>query len=339
MQVAVIGAGRVGGAVINELARNESIDYLGIMDRDLEKSRGLLADLINANPAYQKKLFTGPYEWAADADIVVLCAGIAQNKGQSREELINQNLKITTEILSQIKFKPSAKLIVVTNPVDTISLNAMRVSGLPPQQVVGFGGDLDTLRLKQILEHVSRLEHASGKEVKSFDANVKFIKSVNAHVIGGHGELAVSIYRDHPKDPNIGLSVREYAMAVIERNGATMFGPSAKIGELVDDIIHDKKRLHHVSYFNKDEKVFLTWPCIIGKVGVIKTVELSLNEDEKTELRKVIAHLKELDEKKIRPEFAKAVGKLTQKIDENTTKKTEVNLIDDVAKKKSIKVN
>jgi|GEM_PF-2785335 L-lactate dehydrogenase len=320
MQVAVIGAGRVGGAVANELVRNDSIDYLGILDRNLEKSRGLWADLINANPSYLKKLFTGSYEWASDADIVILSAGIAQNRGQSREELLEQNLKITTEILSKIEFKPSAKLIVVTNPVDSISLNAMRFSGLPPQQIIGFGGDLDTLRLKLLLEHASRLENAPDKLVRSFDANLKFIKSINAHVIGGHGELAISVYRNSPKDPGIESSVKEYASAVIERTGATVFGPAAKIAELVDDIIHDRKKLHHVSYFNKDEGVFLTWPCIIGKAGVIKPLELSLNEDEKRELRNVIAHLKELDEKKIRPEFAKAARTLSQKLEASDSK-------------------
>jgi len=328
MIVAVIGTGRVGSAVVNELARNDSIDHIGIIDRDLEKSRGLWADLINAKYEYQKKLYTGPYEWVKDADIVILAAGLPQVKGQSREDLLEKNLSITTEILSKITFKPSAKLVVVTNPVDTVSINAMRVSGLPPNQVIGFGGDLDVARLKQLL--------ALGTD--------KEAKSINANVIGGHGELAIPVYRNPPSwekplpvsinppeqvymtppkdvEASITSSTRQYAKEVIERHDATTFGPAVRISELVDDIIHNRKRVHHVSYFNKEKEVFLTWPCIIGKEGVIKPIELSLTEDEKTKLGNVVAHLKEIDEKKVRPQFSEAAKKLEERLNKNRTVK------------------
>lgn len=333
MIVAVIGTGRVGSAVVNELVRNHSIDQVAIVDRDLEKAIGLNADLINSNPDFKKKLCNCPYEWINDkVDIVILTAGVAQAKGQSREELLEKNLAITTDILSKIKLDRQL-LIVVTNPVDTIALNAMRVTGLPPNKVIGFGGDLDSIRLKQLL--------ALGTD--------KEAKKIEAHVIGGHGELAVPIYKNPPKwdkplpvyfhPPDLvyvkpkeatlestTASVRVFAKEIIERHDATVFGPAGRIGELVDDIAHNRKRVHDVSHFDKGEGVFVTWPCKIGKEGVIKPIELSLTENERLSYRKVVDHLKELDEKKVRPQFSEAAKKLEAGLTANATKQGTVKV-------------
>jgi L-lactate dehydrogenase len=287
MEVAVIGTGRLGSAVVEELVKNEKIDEILIINRDRNTSAGLRMDIMSSNSQYPEKLRVADYKDAGKADIVILTAGKAQEKGQAREGLLTTNVIITEEILSKIKeFKPSAKFIIATNPVDVICNKAMRLSGLPAGQVFGFGGDLDAERLKLLIASKTHKE-----------AN-----SIEAHIIGSHGELAIPITKEAIPFRTI-RDMQQYAMDVIERIGATAYGPANKISELVDDIINDRKNMHHVSYFNKKEGIYETGPCIISKEGVAEIIELPLTTAEKREQEQVRTHLKQLDAMEIKPRF------------------------------------
>jgi L-lactate dehydrogenase len=273
MKVAVVGLGRVGSRIAFCLIENKNIDEILLINRTMETSEGLLLELSSAFPESYKKIKVAYFEDAKDADIVIIASGIPQFPLQKRIELLKTNEKIINEVFDLIKLKESAVLLVVTNPVDIISYIAWKRSGLKPNQIIGFGGYLDTNRLKYLL---------SKETGKSPD-------KIDCYVIGEHGEDQIPVFREDVLDrKEIVYGVRNYVLDVISKLGASTFAPAKLTAEMVDSIIKDEKKTFCVSYYDKNRGMFVTWPCVIGRGGIVKACNIKLTDEESKEFKKLI---------------------------------------------------
>ena len=273
MKVAVVGLGRVGSRIAFCLMENKNIDEILLINRTMETSEGLYLELSSAFPENAKKLKVSYFEDAEKADIVIIASGIPQFPLQKRIELLKTNEKIINEVFDMIKINKSAILLMITNPVDIITYIAWKRSGLKSNQVIGFGGSLDTNRLKFLISK------ETGKDPSKIDC----------YVIGEHGEDQIPIFREDVLNrEEIVYGVRNYVLDVISKVGASTFAPARLTAEMVDSIIKDEKKVFCASYYDKKYGMCVTWPCVIGRNGIIKTVDVKLTEDELKEFKKLI---------------------------------------------------
>jgi L-lactate dehydrogenase len=252
---------------------NKNIDEILLINRTMETSEGIYLELSSAFPEYAHKLKVAYFEDAKDADIVVIASGIPQFPLQKRIELLKINEKIVNEVFDMIKLKDTAVLLVITNPVDIITYIAWKRSGLKPSQVIGFGGYLDTNRLKYLISK------ETGKDPSRIDC----------YVIGEHGEEQIPIFREDVLNrEEIIYGVRNYIQDVISKIGASKFAPAKLVCNMVDSIIKDEKKIFCVSHYDKERGMFITWPCVIGRSGITKVFDLKLTEQESSEFNKLI---------------------------------------------------
>jgi len=273
MKVAIVGLGRVGSRIAFCLMENKNVDEILLINRTMETAEGLYLELSSAFPNLAKKIKVSYFEDAEKADIVVIASGIPQFPLQKRIDLLKTNEKIINEVFDMIKIKDSAILLVITNPVDLISYIAWKRSGLKPSQVIGFGGYLDTNRLKYLISK------ETGKDPEKIDC----------YVIGEHGEDQIPIFReDVLNKEEIIYGVRNYIQDVISKIGASMFAPAKLACDMVDAVIKDEKKVFCVSHYDKKYGMFITWPCIIGKNGIVKACDVKLTNDELNSFKKLI---------------------------------------------------
>lgn len=273
MKVAIVGLGRVGSRIAFCLIENKSIDEILFINRTMETSEGLFLELSSAFPELAKKLKVSYFEDAEKADIVIIASGIPQFPLQKRIELLKTNEKIINEVFDMIKLKQSAILVVVTNPVDMMTYIAWKRSNLKSSQIIGFGGYLDTNRLKYLLSK------ETGKDPHKIDC----------YVIGEHGEDQIPVFREDVLNrEEIVFGVRNYALDVISKIGASMFAPAKLVSDMVDSIIKDEKKVFCVSYYEKKYGMYLTWPCVVGRNGIVKTCDVKLTEKEMEDFKNLI---------------------------------------------------
>ncbi|NIO43936.1 MAG: hypothetical protein GTN36_00030 [Candidatus Aenigmarchaeota archaeon] len=307
MKVAVVGLGRVGGRVAFCLMRNKNIHELLLINRTMEISEGLYLELASAYPERAKIIKVSYFEDAEMADVVIIAAGIPQFPLQKRIELLETNKRIINDVMDRIKIKDDAIVIVITNPVDIISHIVWKRSGIKSSQVIGFGGYLDTNRLKHLLCK------ETGKDPNK----------IECYVVGEHGEDQIPVFREEVLNrEEIVYGVRSYVLDVISKLGASMFAPSKLTYDLVDAIIKDEKKVLCVSYYNRNHGMYITWPCIIGRKGIIKTYDIKLTDEELNEFNELIEDRKKyvasipLLSKKIYLDFIwKADDEITNKND------------------------
>jgi len=273
MKVAIVGLGRVGSRIAFCLMDNENIEEIMLINRTMETSEGLYLELSSAFPELAHKIKVSYFEDAKDADIVIIASGIPQFPLQKRIELLKINEKIINDVFDMIKLKESAILLVITNPVDVITYIAWKRSGLKPSQVIGFGGYLDTNRMKCLIAK------ETGKDPDK----------IECFVIGEHGEDQIPIFKEEVLNrEEIIYGVRNYIQDVISKIGASMFAPAKLTCDMVNIIIKDEKKVFCVSHYDKKYNTFITWPCVIGRNGIIKTCDIKLSDDETKSLKKLI---------------------------------------------------
>jgi L-lactate dehydrogenase len=266
--VSIIGIGRVGAELAFCLMPNKKINKIFLIDRNdsIEKVKGVMLDISSAFPELHSKLKFANYDEINDSDLIVITAGVARKEGNvaTRDELLSFNKKIIDDIMQKLKPKKDAIIIVVTNPVDVISYYVFRSLNWNSSQIIGFGGSLDSNRLKYLLSLETRK------------------KKISCFVIGEHGEGMIPIFNERVKDyEEIRKNLRNYASEVISRTGGTIYGPAFCLAELIDAIIRDKRKIFCVSCYQEKDDVFISWPCLIGKNGIIERIDLQLDEKSK----------------------------------------------------------
>lgn len=302
-KVAIIGVGAVGASIAFALMSKHLYGEMVLIDMNKDKAEGEALDLSHGLPyASPMNIYAGGYEDVADASLVIITAGAAQKPGETRLDLIAKNTKILSSIIAEIK-KTSfeGNLMMVANPVDVLTHEALRLSLYPENRVFGSGTVLDSARLKYMV----------GKHL-GVD-----MRSVHTMIIGEHGDSEVPLwgltnisgmplkdfclmkgykdYKDHLKD--IYESVRDAAYHIIEKKGATYYGIAMAATRIAEAIVRDEKAILPLSCHLHGEygieDIALSVPCIIGANGVEKILELPLSGKEELALLRSAKTLKE----------------------------------------------
>ena len=285
-KVTVVGAGNVGATCANVLAVKKVASEVVLIDIKEGVAEGKAMDIMQTAQLLGfdtvVKGVTNDYSAPAGSDVVVITSGLPRKPGMTREELIGVNAGIVKSVANQIlTYSPNAILIVVSNPMDTMAYLTYKALGLPRNRVIGMGGALDSSRFKYFLSQ--KLE-CNANEVEGF-------------VIGGHGDTTMipmtryATYKGMPVSTMISAEELEQVAKDTMVGGATLTGllgtsawmaPGAAAAAVADSIINDQKKMIPCSAYLEGEygynDITIGVPCIIGKNGIEKVVEIELNE-------------------------------------------------------------
>jgi len=293
--IAVIGAGNVGSTTAYALLLSNVTGEVILVDIDEERCKGEVLDLSDALPFCEaSKVRTGTTKDAAQADIIVITAGTPQVPGQARTELVEKNAQIVSTIINQMKpINPHAIMIIVSNPVDVMTLCAQKFSGLPKDQVFGSGTLLDTQRLR-----------GSVAKLIGFAE-----QSIHAYIIGEHGDTQLPVWSSayaggmpltrfpqltSEKLDEIAKWTRKKAYEIIECKHATFYGIATCVAAICETIIFDQKRILPLSTYVEAYDVAFSMPVVLGEHGIEQQLSIPLSSNEKEKLEKSAEHLREI---------------------------------------------
>ena len=306
-KITIIGAGSVGATIAYNLSQDDVASEIVLIDVNKSKVEGEVMDIIQGTCFRDPIAITaGDYADAKDSDIVIITSGVARKPGQSRLELTQTNVDIIKDITPQIvAVAPTAKYIIVSNPVDIITYAFMKLSGLPENQIIGSGTMLDTARLRTgIAEHFNVAQ-----------------KNVHAYVFGEHGDTSfvpwsktyvsavpISEYARTMKKNGIDATpinkeemieyVRKSGGKIIANKGATFYAVATSVCKLCKiltastDTVSTVSTMMHGEYGIED--VCLSTLALVGPNGCQGKVEVNLTDEELALLQKSANTLKEV---------------------------------------------
>jgi len=294
MKVTVVGAGAVGASVADNIARKELAEELVLLDIKEGLAEGKAQDMMQtaALLEFDTRIIgsTNDYSKTAKSDVVVITSGIPRKPGMTREELIGTNAGIVKNVCENIlKHSPETIIIVISNPMDTMTYLTLTSTGLPKNKIIGMGGALDSARFRyQLSQHLGCSP-----------------ADLNAVVIGGHGDttmiplLRFATWNSVPVLKFLSENQQKQIVADTMIGGATLtkllgtsawYAPGAAGAAMVETIVRDEKKLFTCcvsldgEYGQKD--ICLGVPVTIGKHGWEKIIELELNADEQSAFNK-----------------------------------------------------
>ena len=294
-KAAVIGCCFVGSSTAFALMQSGLFSELILIDADTDRAEGEALDISHGTPfARPMKIYAGAYRDISDAAVVIITAGANQKPDETRLDLVNKNTKIMRSVVQEImKYGCEGILLIVSNPVDILTYEALKISGLPKNRVIGSGTVLDTGRLKsELAEHLgvdSRSIHAfiigehGDSEIAAFSsANVSGVPLNDVCEMRGyfHHEAAMR---------EIAQTVKNSAYEIIEKKKATYYGISMAVRRICEAIVRDEKSILPVSvmldgiYGLKD--IVLSMPTIIGAGGAEGQMPITLNQAEQDQLK------------------------------------------------------
>ncbi len=289
MKVTVVGAGAVGATCADNIARAALCEELVLLDIKEGLAEGKTTDMMQtaALLKFDTKIIgsTNDYAKTKGSDVVVITSGIPRKPGMTREELIGINAGIVKGVTQNIlEHSPDAVIIVISNPMDTMTYLALKSSGLPKNRIIGLGGILDSARFKYYLS-----------QALSVSAN-----DVHGIVIGGHGDTTMipltrlATYQGTPVSGYADVETLKKVAADTMVGGATLtkllgtsawYAPGAAGADLVKSVVRNENRLIPCSVYLEGEygqkDICLGVPVIIGKTGWEKIIDFNLNEEEK----------------------------------------------------------
>ncbi|WP_264509507.1 malate dehydrogenase [Flavobacterium sp. N1719] len=289
MKVTIVGAGNVGATCVDAIAHRRIASEIVVVDIKEGFAEGKAMDIMQTQTTlgFNTKVVgsTNDYSKTAGSDVVVITSGIPRKPGMTREELIGINAGIVKGVAEQLlAHSPNAIVVVVSNPMDTMTYLTLKATGLPKNRIIGMGGALDSSRFKYFLSQ----------------AMDKPANDIQGMVIGGHGDTTMipltrlASYNGVP----VSQFLSEEALAKVAADtmvgGATLTGllgtsawyaPGASVAYLVDAILNDQKKMIPCSVLLEGEygqdDICMGVPCIIGKNGVEQIVDVALNDAEK----------------------------------------------------------
>ncbi|KAF2844678.1 hypothetical protein T440DRAFT_502916 [Plenodomus tracheiphilus IPT5] len=307
--IAILGAGDVGATIAYSLILNPSAGEILLVDPQESVRDAQIQDLSDAtyHGNTTVRIRAGTHAEAGQCDIIIMAAGAAQKKGESRTDLITKNKKIMQSAIEDMKpFREDAVLLVVANPVDVLTYYAQSYSGLPRTQVFGSGTFLDSARLR-------------GEIAKKIGIAAS---SIDAYVLGEHGEsqfvawslvgvtgipMATAIASSSSNTSTttttttkrldqtaIAETVKNKASVLIENKGNTNFGIGAVAASLCKSVLSDERVVRAVSVWREDLGVCLSVPVLVGRGGVVGIVEVGLDEEEQQALERSARALRDV---------------------------------------------
>ncbi len=301
-KVTVVGAGNVGASCALWLAQRGICDVV-LVDAEIAKTApvGKALDLLQAAPVvgYNARIMgtaNGSYEGTENSDVIVITAGFPRKPGMSREDLVSANQGIITDVLSKALTKsPDAYVVVVTNPLDSMTYLAYKLSGLPKHRVMGQAGILDSARMAAFIAE---------------EMNVS-IENVTTVVLGGHGNEMVPLTR---YSTVFGRSINEWlpadkVNAIVERTRkgggeivnllgtSAYYAPGAAAAKMAEAILLDSKLIVPASAYLEGEygynDLFFGVPVKLGAGGVEEILQFPLTAEEKAMADKSVALIRD----------------------------------------------
>ena len=294
MKITVVGAGAVGATCADNIARKELASELVLLDIKEGFAVGKAQDMMQtaALLGFDTRISgsTNDYTKTANSDVVVITSGLPRKPGMTREELIGTNAGIVKGVCENIlKHSPNAIIIVISNPMDTMTYLALQSTGLPKNRIIGMGGTLDSARFKYQLSTTLDCSPAD----------------LNALVVGGHGDTTMiplikhATWNSIPVTKFLSSEQQEKIIADTMVGGATLtkllgtsawYAPGAAGAALVESIVRDEKKLFtccvslNGEYGQSD--ICLGVPVVIGKNGWEKIIDMELSSDEQAAFNK-----------------------------------------------------
>jgi len=289
MKVTIVGAGNVGATCADVISYRGIASEVVLLDIKEGFAEGKAMDIMQCatTTGFNTRVSgsTNDYSKTAGSDVVVITSGIPRKPGMTREELIGINAGIVKTVADNVlQHSPNAIIVVVSNPMDTMTYLTLKATGLPKNRVIGMGGALDSSRFKYYLSQ------ALGKPAND----------IQGMVIGGHGDTTMipltrlASYNGSPIANFMSQEEMDKVAAATMVGGATLTGllgtsawyaPGASVAYLVDSILNDQKRMIPCSVMLDGEygqnDICLGVPCIIGKNGIEEIVDIQLNDTEK----------------------------------------------------------
>lgn len=283
-KIVVIGCGKVGMTYIYALVNQmNNVDQIIMIDIDKEKLEGERLDLCHTLQFTQNNIEVkvGDYEDCNDAKIIVITAGIPQSS-QDRLNDLQANDIFYKDILSKInQTKFNGILLIASNPLDVMTYLAYRYSHLKPNQVLGTGTSLDSARLSYYIAEKLNISP----------------KSIHAYVIGEHGgsqfvawskaniaQQDIDRFLTKKEQEELEQKTRNAAYEIIQRKGATYYGISMALQRITNAILKDEEIILPVSNYDKENDVYISTPCIIGKDGIKERIFMDLTKEEEKKL-------------------------------------------------------
>ena len=301
-KVTVVGAGNVGATTAQRIFDKELADVV-LVDIVDGLPQGKALDMLESGPILGTDatiVGSNDYDETANSDVVVVTSGIARKPGRSRDDLLLTNMKIVSSVVEQTaKFSPNSVHLIVTNPLDAMAQQALKITGFPPNRVLGMAGILDTARYRTFLAQELGVS----------------VNSVSAYVLGGHGDTMVPVVGstnvagtpvskliDPKRLEKIVQRARDGGAEIVNylKTGSAFYAPSASIVQMVEAILLDKKEILPCTSYLQGQyginDLYVGVPVKLGAHGVEEIVELDLNDDELTALRKSAEAVQELVE-------------------------------------------
>ncbi|XP_072975652.1 L-lactate dehydrogenase A-like [Typha angustifolia] len=308
IKISIIGVGNVGMAIAQTILTQDLADEIALVDALPDKLRGEMLDLQHAAAFLPRTQIVSSTDYAvtAGSDLAIITAGARQNPGETRLDLLHRNVALFRKIVPPLAEKsPEALLLVVSNPVDLLTYVAWKLSGFPPNRVIGSGTNLDSSRFRFLL--------ADHLQVNA--------KDVQAYMVGEHGDSSVALWssislggvpvlsslreNDIPFEQAVLEDIRKAvvgsAYEVIRLKGYTSWAIGYSVANLAWSLLRDQRLIHPVSLLAKgfhgipaDQEVFLSLPAQLGRNGVLGVAKVQLTKEEANRLQQSAETLWEL---------------------------------------------
>ena len=302
-RVVIVGVGNVGASFAYALLLSGLAAEIVLIDSNRDRAEGEAMDLNHTIPfAHSARVWAGDYADCAGAAVTVVTAGSNQRPGETRLELVTRNAAIFGSIIPEVAGpNPDGIILVAANPVDVLTYTALRLSGLPPERVVGSGTTLDTARFRYLIS-------------RHFGVDAR---SVHAYIIGEHGDSEVPVWSlaniaglrlqeycevsgtrlDEADRKALYEQTRDAAYEIIRRKGATYYAIGAGLVRIVEAILRNQRTVLTVSsvidgYYGLSDVAF-SLPTVIDRGGVEQVIRLRLSEEEEAGLLRSAAVLRE----------------------------------------------
>ncbi|KAJ2162636.1 hypothetical protein GGF46_000509 [Coemansia sp. RSA 552] len=293
-RISVIGGGgNVGAATAFALIARDVPAEVLIVDIAKEAAEGQALDIGDASFMMTGTCRYGTFEEAGQSDVIIVTAGVRQQPGEPRSKLVDRNYKVIKSIMDSLKpIKPSAKILMVSNPVDVLTDIAQRTSGLPRKQVIGSGTYLDSGRLRNALSEITGVSSTS----------------IHAYMLGEHGDNQFTGWSsariggrpllEHPRMKDINLDdintkIQRKAYTIIDAKGSTYYGIGICAATLAEAMLHNTSQVFPVVNYVESFGCYMSWPAAIGSDGVEQSFDVNLNGEETKKLDIAVNSIKE----------------------------------------------
>lgn len=291
-KIAIIGAGRVGTTTAYALILKNVVAEILLVDVDPIRCKGEFLDLDDAlSFCATSSIKDATLAEAAGADIIIITAGIAQKPGQKRSELVQTNKKVVDSIAQGLMpINPRAIIIMVSNPLDILTLYLRNKKIVPDNQIFGSGTFLDSVRL-------------AGLIAKKFNIAPE---SVHAWILGEHGDSQFAAWSsvlidgmpieklkiEQKELDELSQKAKQKAYDIIDCKGSTFYGIATCVAVLCESIIFDQRKIFPVSIYLPEYDLYMSMPCIVGQNGIENRFPVSLNEREKEQFKNSVLEIR-----------------------------------------------